>query len=203
MDKRIKEKERINEEQATILKNMKIEEDKKKKDMEVKLLEQSQKLNKKRKQSLKDQRKIANKKSKQKDVANKDDIKDNVNPKIKEVPENCKHLVETNDVLYIVPGDGCCGPNSAAAFLFHDEIFGPMLRKKMNLHMVKFWEKKYHNLTQCSPGHPFERKLGNKIVRFTNPEALKNFLQTEEAVYIWTDSEDLSVLSDIYQIKIK
>ena len=203
MDEKIKEKERINEEKATILKNKKIEEDKRRKDMEAKLLEQSQKLNKKRKQSLKDQRKIANKKSKQKDVAIEDDVKNDFNQKIKEVPENCKHLVESNDVLYIVPGDGCCGPNSAAAFLFHDEIFGPMLRKKMNLHMVKFWETKYHKITQCSPGHPFERELGNKIVRFTDPEALKNFLQTEEAVYIWTDSEDLTVLSDIYQIKIK
>ena len=112
-------------------------------------------------------------------------------------------MVEYNDVIYIVPGDGCCGPNAAAAFLFHDEVFGPMLRKKMNLHMVKFWDKKYHNLTQCSPGHPFERRLGNKIVRFMNPEALRNFLQTDEAVYVWTDSEDLAVLSDIYQIKIK
>ena len=34
-----------------------------------------------------------------------------------EIPNNCKHLVKEDNVQYIVPGDGCCGPNCAAAWL--------------------------------------------------------------------------------------
>ena len=34
--------------------------------------------------------------------------------------------------MYIVPGDGACAPNSAAAFFFQDEVFGLKLRKTMN-----------------------------------------------------------------------
>lgn len=53
-------------------------------------------------------------------------------PNIIEVPKNCRALVDKNDVVYQVPGDGACGPNCGAAFLFEDEVFGPKLRKNMN-----------------------------------------------------------------------
>ena len=63
---------------------------------------------------------------------------------------------------------------------------------------------RYKDITQCSPGNPFERKLGNKNIFFTDPEKLVEFLiKSEKAAYMWTDSEDLAVLSDLYQIKIK
>ena len=140
----------------------------------------------------------ANKKTKQKEY-----VKTEENKNIREVPTNCKHLVEKDTVLYLVPGDGCCGPNCGAAFLFHDESLGPKLRRKINLHMANHWSRKYENLTQCSPGHPFERTLGKEIVRFTDPKELIEFLRTDEADFIWTDSEDLAVLSDLYQIRIK
>ena len=198
MDEKIRNKEKTNNELEAKLKKQKIDEENKKKENQAKNLEQSQKLNKKRKQSLKDQRKIANKKSRQKDVL---DAKKNKN--IREVPENCKHLVGEDDVLYVVPGDGCCGPSCGAAFLFHDEIHGPKLRRKMNLQMAKYWSKRYVNLTQCSSDHPFKRKLGNQTISFTDPKALIKFLKTEKADFIWTDSEDLAVLADLYQIKIK
>ena len=32
----------------------------------------------------------------------------------------------------VVPGDVACGPNSASAFLFQDEVFGHKLRRNMN-----------------------------------------------------------------------
>ena len=203
MDAKIKEKERLSDERETLFRNKKIAEENRKKELEAKMLEESKMLNKKRKQSLKDQRKIVNKKIKQKVSDTKDNHILVNNPKIKEIPQNCKHLVEVNDVLYVVPGDGCCGPNCAAAFLFHEEAFGPQLRIKMNQHMVLYWKRRYENLTQCSPESPFERKIGKETVKFTDPEALLEFLQTDAAAYIWTDSEDLAVLSDMYQIMIK
>ena len=43
----------------------------------------------------------------------------------------------------MVPGDGACAPNCAAAFFFQDEVFGPKLRKIMNCFQAKYWFKKY------------------------------------------------------------
>ena len=203
MDAKVKEKERINNEKEAMLQKKKIEEEKKIKEIEANILEQSQILNKKRKQSLKNQRKKANKISKQMEIDINIDETPIENQKTREIPDNCKHLFEKNDVIYIVPGDGSCGPNSAAAFLFQDEIFGPKLRIRMNKFMAKHWIRKYKDLTQCSQGSPFVRKLGLKTVRFTDPEALLEFLKTEEAAYLWTDSEDLAVISDMYQVEIK
>ena len=69
--------------------------------------------------------------------------KNKSNSNIINVPENCKNLVGENDVIYTVLGNGACGPNSAAAHLFSDEIFGPKLRRKMNIFMAKHWDKHY------------------------------------------------------------
>ena len=180
MDDKISEKERIDDVKETLLKNKRDEAETKRDDIEARKHEQSKKLNKKRKQSLKDQRKNVNKKSKQSQNVFKQTKKPAYITNIKDVPKNCKHLVKANDVLYIVPGDGCCGPNCGAAFLFHDEVFGPKLRRKMNIHMAKHWNVRYKHITQCSPGHPFQRKLGNRLVRFTDPEKLIEFLIKSE-----------------------
>ena len=83
--------------------------------------------------------------------------------------------MQVDDVLYTVPGDGCCGPNCAAAFLFEDEVFGPKLRKSMNRFMAKHWNIRYKLITKCSPGHPFVRKLGNKTIKLTDPKKLIRF----------------------------
>ena len=61
---------------------------------------------------------------------------------------------------YVVPGDGSCGPSSAAAFLFGDEVFGRQLKQKMNKFMGHHWEKKYKYKTECSEESPFIRQLG-------------------------------------------
>ena len=106
--------------------------------------------------------------------------------------------------MYVVPGNGSCGPNCASALLFGDEVFGPKLRRSMNHHMAKHWNIRYKDITQCSPGHPFVRKLGDGEVSFTDPEDLLEFLtKSQDAELMWTDSEDLAVISDMYQMKIK
>ena len=77
---------------------------------------------------MKDNRKAENKKSKKHESISKPDKKNKQIPNIKEVPNNCKHLVNADDVMYVVPGNGSCGPNCASALLFGDEVFGPKLR---------------------------------------------------------------------------
>ena len=113
--------------------------------------------------------------------------------------------MENEDVLYLVPGDGCCGPNCAAAFLFRDEVYGPSLRKQMNHFFADHWYDKYQYKTQCSVDDPFIHKLGGGgQIKFTEPvELIEYFKSSESSLYIWSDSEDLAILADMYQIKIK
>ena len=104
----------------------------------------------------------------------------------------------------MVPGDGACAPNCAAAFFFQDEVFGPKLRKQMNYFQAQYWFKKYQFLTQCSAEHPFTRKVRGGEVSFTDPIKLIKYLNnSDDADYMWSDSNDLVVISDMYQVKIK
>ena len=73
----------------------------------------------------------------------------------------------------------------------------------MNIFMAEHWYDRYQYISQCSPGHPFVRKLGSISKEYTDPEKLIEFLQSDEAAYMWTDSEDLSIIADMYQVKIK
>ena len=149
----------------------------------------------KKKQKEKDMKKKLRKKSK--NNANKV-----VN--LKDIPENVKHLVGPDDVVYEVPGDGACGPNSVAAHIFEDENEGPKLRLLLNKFMAEHWDKQYKYLTQCSPETPFIRKCKGRQIKFTDPTELTKFLKdSHDAAFMWTDSEDLKVLADMYQVRIK
>ena len=199
MDEKVKEKARKTEEEELIL--MKKTEDalEKKKKVAAKKMETAQSLKKRNKQKVKDLKKS----SKKKEKATSDAIKVRI-PNLKEVPANCKHLVDVDDMVYVVPGDGCCGPNCGAAFLFEDEVYGPKLRLQMNRFMAEHWYSKYQYITNCSDDSPFIRKYRGGEHKYTNPDELLKFLkESEEAAYMWTDCEDLAVLADLYQIRIK
>ena len=202
MDNKITEKEESNEEKERLYHEQLKQAEEKKRAIEESKLEQTKLQNKKRKQQLKDQRKSFNKKNKK--ICNaktKEGIKVR---NLRDVPANCKHLVKEDDVLYVVPGDGACAPNCAAAFLFLDEGFGPKLRRKMNIFMAKHWNIRYKFITQCSEDHPFERRLKGNVISYKEPEELLEYLlNSEEASLMWSDSEDLSIIADMYQIRIK
>ena len=176
-------------------------EKRKKQEQLEKMLEKEIQINIIEKEKKQKKQKIKNEKKKKKQTQTKISEVPNLSP----VPENCKQFVNEDDLLYLVPGDGNCAPNCAAAFLFNDEIYGTQLRRVMNVFFVDHWHKRYKYITQCSEGFPFVRKVGGGgEIRFTDPEKLLNYLKhSEEAAFIWSDSEDLSIISDIYQIKIK
>ena len=74
----------------------------------------------------------------------------------------------------------------------------------MNRFFANHWYQRYQYISQCSPGHPFERKLGTGKVKYEDPEELIDYLKTSsEAAYMWSDCEDLSIIADMYQINIK
>ena len=201
MDEKIKAKQRkIEEEEREFQKRIQSKEMKKKKQEDIEL-ERIKKLNKQRKQELKDKKKKRRKKN---SLRNSNDLQHSKIPNIRPVPRNCAHLVKKDDLVYTVPGDGSCGPNSATAFLFEDEVFGPKLRKRMNKHMAKHWNLRYQYITECSEDQPFVRKLGEGEVKYTDPLLLTKYLSSsEEAAFMWTDSEDLAVICDLYQVNIK
>ena len=202
MDEKIRNKEEIMEENERTFQEQKlINENRKKKLKEIEIENQKQLIKQKR-QRRKDEKKRSQKVNKKK----KTDTKSGkIIPNLKPIPRNIAHLVEEGDMVYCVPGDGACGPNSISAHLFKDEVYGSKLRLNMNHFMVKHWDKKYKYKTQCSDGHPFKRRIGGGgQISFTDPTELLKFLEkSEEAALMWTDSEDLAVVSDMYQVRIK
>ena len=80
-------------------------------------LDKRRKKNKMIKQKSKQLRKKVNKKTKK----TNDDVETaHKIPNLKEVPLSCQHLVNNGNLVYVVPGDGACGPNCGAAFLKND-----------------------------------------------------------------------------------
>ena len=189
MDDKIIAKEEKNEQEEINYQNKKKTQEEKKKmeEIAIKAKQSAQK------QKMKDERKKKNRKQRIFKI-----------PNVKDIPENCRNLVGKDFVVYQVPGDGACAPNCGAAFLFEDEVFGHKLRKNMNYFFAEHFYEHYQYLTQCSPGHPFKRRVKGQIVEFTDPEKLIEYLKTsDDAKYMWSDSEDLSVLADMYQMRIK
>ena len=190
-DNKIKKKELKQQKEEQELLKMKLEVLEQKKRKEEKKAEDDKNQKRKKKQKEKDTKKKMRKK--RKNTADKI-----VN--LKDVPENVKHLVSPDDVVYEVPGDGAFGPNSVAAHFFE----GPKLRLLLNRFMAEHWDKQYKYLTQCSPETPFIRKCKGRQVKFTDPTELIKFLKnSHDTAFMWTDSEDLKVLADMYQVRIK
>ena len=195
MDTKVKEKQQKIEESVKKWFEDKQAGEKKKHDIEEKINENRKKSKKIIKQKSKDKRKRVNRR-------NKNENKNNA-PNIKNIPLNCKKFVNDDDKLYIVPGNGACAFNAAAAHLFHDEKMGPTLRIKSNIFLAENYEH-YKDIFPCSKSQPYIRRLKGEQKRFEDPEELKKFLLTsQEAGYMWSDSEDLKIISDLYQIKIK
>ena len=195
MDMKVKEKQRRIDENEKEWEEEKLEKEKKKKDLEEGINQGKKKSKKMNKQRSKNKRKQMNRKQK---VGSKNKMS-----KIKDVPLNCRELVNEGDKVYVVPGNGACAPNSAAAHLFHDENLGPTLRIKMNKFLAANYDN-YKDIFPCSDKEPFIRQLKGELKIFKDPRELKEFLQSsQEAGYMWSDSEDLKLISDLFQIKIK
>ena len=195
MDEKIKVKAKKVEEEERIYQEKKKKEEERKKELEVIEIEEKKRSVRKRKQK----NKVENKKSRK-----TKDISSNI-PNVKPVPKNVAHLCKQGDKVYTVPGDGACGANSIAAHLFRDEVFGPKLRQKINHFKVKHWNRKYKFKTQCSVESPFIRKIGQGgEISFTDPGKLFNYLKNDPmAGYMWTECEDLIIVADMFQVKIK
>ena len=115
IDEKVIEKQRRNYEKEDKFRNKVKEVLLKKNKIEEKKSKQLKAANKKQKQKNKDDKKKS--KPKAKVTGNTLDGKPKYRiPNVRDIPKNCKHLENIDDVLYVVPGDGCCGPNCGAHF---------------------------------------------------------------------------------------
>ena len=59
--------------------------------------------------------------------------------------------------------------------MFNDEVYGPQLRRVMNVFFAENWYERYQYITQCSENHPFVRQIGGGgEIRFIDPQKLIN-----------------------------
>ena len=188
-DKKILENQRNRDEEEQRVKLENAETERKKIQLEIKKKEEEKQERKKRKASVKQQRKKRKKES----------VK--YPPNVVELPDNVKNLVDEGDLQFLVPPNGACAPNAGAAHLFQDPKFGPKFRMTMNNFIADRWF-----FYQQKISFPYVRKIGVKgdFVRFEIGEEQKfrHFLRTKRAAYLWSDSEDLQVMSNLYQMKI-
>ena len=186
MDEKVKAKQDRLEEEERRRNKEKIYSEKVKNSENLIKTETLRKINKLRKQKSKTMKKRINKKKKQEINTKSNDFYEI--PNLREVPLSCQDLVNKDDLVYVVPGDGACCPNSAAAFFFYDEVFGPKLRKKMNQFFVKHWRSKYQSLCPCSEETPFARMTRDGPISYTDPEEMFKFLLSDDdkASYMWS-----------------
>ena len=211
-ERKHKEKEKEEEEERkrrSEMQDKKILENMKKREEEDKRIEfEKQEAERKRMEVQKqkqEEEKIERRKRKSSIKQEKKKMKRKLNkfpPNVTEIPQNIKHLVNDGDLQLLVPPDGACAPNAGAAHLFKDTRYGPNFRMNMNNFIADRWH--YY---QDKISFPYIRKIGVKgdVVKFELGEEKKflQFLRTQKAAFLWSDSEDLHVMSNLYQMRIK
>ena len=115
----------------------------------------------------------------------------------KHIPSNLKVHFPKDHVLLVIDSDGACGISGGAAHIFADKSQGKALRREVNRHIVKHWT--YY---QNKINFPFDRQVGvsGERVNFSDPRQYLDYLLTPAADLLWTDSEEVQALCNMYQM---
>ena len=115
----------------------------------------------------------------------------------KPIPSNLRKHFPADHVIMRMNPDGLCGVSCGSTHIFAQPEHGRDLRRKMNKHMVLHWEY-YKNKMEF----PYERQVGvsGKTAKFTDPQEFQDFLQTPSADYLWTDSEEIQSMCNMFQM---
>ena len=142
--------------------------------------------------------------SKEENIYQRDNIATNIS-NIKELPANVK--MESDNVVYIIPGKGPCGVSAVAAGVFGDEQKGLDLRRALNDYIIMHHEYYKNKGFYADADQPFKRKVGSaeneKNVTIMNNDDLLKWLKSDESQYMWTEGSDLAALSDMLDIDIE
>ena len=118
-------------------------------------------------------------------------------PGFKDIPEKLMKHFPKDHVLLCTEPNGLCGVSCGSAHIFAQPKEGGKFRKEINKYMVSHWEffkDKIH--------FPYERQVEaqGESVKFENPWAFQNSLQTPAADWLWTDSEEIQTMCNKYQM---
>ena len=122
-------------------------------------------------------------------------VKPKMRPGFKELPQKLKKHFPNDHVALLVKPDGTCGISCGAAHLFAQANKGKQFRREINKHMLANWA-----FYQNKVIFPYERQVGvgGDNVQFSAPIDFLNFLQTQEADLLWTDSEEIQAICNMY-----
>ena len=115
----------------------------------------------------------------------------------RQIPHDLKKHFPNDHVNMSMKPDGLCGVSCGSTHILAQPDQGPELRRKISKHMVLHWEY-YQNKIKF----PYERQVGVKgdIVKFTDPQEFQNFLQTSAADFLWTDTEEILAMCNMFQM---
>ena len=120
---------------------------------------------------------------------------------LKNVPDNIKHLTNSDDLVLSIVPDGACLPRAGAAQLFEDQDEGIRFRSVINTHMADRWFSYSEKIA-----FPYKRELGvnGQYVEFQTAQEYLEFLQKnpKDTKFLWSDTEELIAIFNLYQIDI-
>ena len=103
---------------------------------------------------------------------------------------------------YKATPDGACLTNCAAVHIYEDEDEGSKLKKRVNHHIADNWENYYINKIAM----PYVETVGVgdhvKTVRIASGKEMVDFLRSDEALMVYTNTQELLALANIYNISI-
>ena len=115
----------------------------------------------------------------------------------RQIPDSLKEHFPKNHVLLNIKPDGLCGVTCGSAHIFAQPSEGKDFRRVINKYIVSHWEYCKYQVS-----FPYERQVGveGKFVKFNDPMEFQNFLQSPEADFLWTDSEEIQIMCNMYQM---
>ena len=100
-------------------------------------------------------------------------------------------------IIINVKADGTCVARAISVTLWKSENHWIPLAKATNEAIIQRWDNVKDHIT-----FPLETRVGGTEIRFENVNQYHEFLKTEEASWIWRDSHDLMIMSDLLGLRI-
>ena len=181
----------------------KIEEKRKKNDLEE-MLRKKELEEKQRQEQIKteiEEKRRNNEQIKEKKKREKEINHTKLPPNVRELPA-CVRRLYHDSLQFCVPGDGACCLNCVAAWILLDVLRGPQLARDLNTHLAEYREyyieKLTFPLTITSAGG--ERRIYDEG---EENEFFEMLVTSPEACFMWRGSADVIALADFTQMKIE
>ena len=103
---------------------------------------------------------------------------------------------------YKAEPNGACLDNCLAVHVYEDEDEGPKVKKRLNHHVAENWDNYYKHKIPL----PYEETVGvgeySKQIRVTNREEMFEFLSSEDALMVYSNSQQILAMANLFNINI-